>query len=110
MLRQAPPLPVVRHEHSRAGESHGSLAIVDVTAPPAPTHMSEFFQDAPRLGNQWLDDRPLRELLTALWPHELYAELAPGLERLGDRAAGEMLALADAAESEPPRHVPFDPW
>jgi alkylation response protein AidB-like acyl-CoA dehydrogenase len=72
--------------------------------------MPEFFQDAPRLGNQWQDDRPLRALVARLLPPDVHAALAPGLDHLGARAGGDLLALADAAEAEPPRHVPFDAW
>ncbi len=51
--------------------------------------MSEFFQDPPRLGNQYDDD---------------------ALRRLGHRAATDILALGEAAEASPPRHVPYDAW
>lgn len=72
--------------------------------------MSEFFQDPPRLGNQYDDDRVLRSYLRRALPDDMLAEIEPGLHALGSRAAGEMLALADAAEAEPPRHVPYDAW
>ena len=72
--------------------------------------MSEFFQDGPRLGNQFDDDRVLRSYLQRTLPDEVRADIEPGLRALGARAAGEMLALADAAEAEPPRHVPYDAW
>jgi alkylation response protein AidB-like acyl-CoA dehydrogenase len=72
--------------------------------------MPEFFQDAPQLGNQWRDDRALRSLASVLLPADVLAELEPGLDRLGARAGGEMLGLADAAEANPPRHVPYDAW
>jgi alkylation response protein AidB-like acyl-CoA dehydrogenase len=32
------------------------------------------------------------------------------LQRFGERVATDILALGDAAEAAPPRHVPFDPW
>jgi alkylation response protein AidB-like acyl-CoA dehydrogenase len=34
----------------------------------------------------------------------------PELLRLGARAVGDILSLGEAAEAEPPRHVPYDPW
>ncbi|MGB9429797.1 MAG: acyl-CoA dehydrogenase family protein [Gammaproteobacteria bacterium] len=70
----------------------------------------EFFQDAPILGNQYQDDRVLQTWLKARLPPEMLREIAPGLERLGGRAAGDMLAMAADAEAHPPRHVPYDPW
>ena len=72
--------------------------------------MSEFFQDPPRLGNQYDDDRVLRSYLHRVLPDDVLAQVEPGLRALGARAAGEMLALADAAEAEPPRLVPYDAW
>jgi len=72
--------------------------------------MTEFFQDAPRLGNQFLDDRLLRGYLRRVLPAPAHADVEPGLRRLGERAATDLLALAEAAEQQPPRHVPFDPW
>ena len=72
--------------------------------------MSSFFQEPPRLGNQYDDDRVLRSFLRRyLTPHVL-AEAEPGLRRLGGRAAGEMIELAREAERAPPVHVPFDAW
>src|SRR5512132_3943372 len=71
--------------------------------------MTEFFQDAPALGNQLLDDRLLRGYLRRVLPAAAHADVEPGLRRLGERAATDLLALADAAE-QPPRHVPYDPW
>jgi alkylation response protein AidB-like acyl-CoA dehydrogenase len=72
--------------------------------------MTEFYQDAPRLGNQYLDDRVLRSYLRRALPPEVRREIEPGLHRLGERVATDILALGDAAEQSPPRHVPYDPW
>ncbi|HET7457035.1 MAG TPA: acyl-CoA dehydrogenase family protein [Gemmatimonadaceae bacterium] len=72
--------------------------------------MTEFFQDAPRLGNQFLDDRVLRSYLRRTLSDDVHADVEPGLASLGARAAGDLLALADAAEAQPPRHVPYDAW
>ena len=72
--------------------------------------MSEFIQDGPRLGHPYRDDAVLRRLLVRVLPAAMFEEIEPGLERLGARAAGEMLALAEEAETNPPRHVPFDAW
>lgn len=71
---------------------------------------SEFFQDAPELGNQYRDDAALQAWLKAHLPAEVLKQITPGLERLGERAAGDMLAMAADAEAHPPRHVPYDPW
>jgi len=70
----------------------------------------EFHQDGPRLGNQYETDSLLRGYLRWRMPAPALAEIEPGLARLGHRAATDLLALGDAAEAEPPRHVPYDPW
>jgi hypothetical protein len=72
--------------------------------------MSEFFQDGPTLGNQYDDDRVLRSYLRRKLPAAVLADVEPSLRRLGERAATDILDIGDAAEREPPRHVPYDPW
>jgi alkylation response protein AidB-like acyl-CoA dehydrogenase len=72
--------------------------------------MREFFQDGPVLGNQYDEDRVLRDYLRWKFPAALLAEIAPGLRRLGERAVTDVLALGQAAEASPPRHIPYDPW
>jgi putative acyl-CoA dehydrogenase len=70
----------------------------------------EFFQDAPRLTNQYDDDPLLAPYLQRVLPSKMVSEIEPSLHRLGARAAGELLALDAAAEANPPRHVVYDPW
>ena len=72
--------------------------------------MSEFFQDPPRLGNQYDDDALLRAYLRWRLPANMLAEIEPDLRRLGHRAATDILALGESAEASPPRHVPYDAW
>ena len=74
------------------------------------TSAGAFFQDGPQLGNQYQDDGVLQDWLKHRMPAAVLRDIAPGLEKLGARAAGEMLALTVAAESQPPRHVPYDAW
>jgi len=72
--------------------------------------MSEFFQDPPRLGNQHDDDAFLRAYLRWRLPADMLAEIEPDLRRLGHRAVTDILALGEAAEASPPRHVAYDGW
>ena len=69
--------------------------------------MSSFFQDPPRLGNQYDDDRVLRSFLRRSLTPQVLADAEPRLRRLGARAAGEMIELAREAERKPPVHVPY---
>jgi alkylation response protein AidB-like acyl-CoA dehydrogenase len=72
--------------------------------------MPEFFQDPPRLGNQYDDDALLRAYLRWRLPAGMRAEIEPDLRRLGERAVTDIFALGESAEASPPRHVPFDAW
>jgi alkylation response protein AidB-like acyl-CoA dehydrogenase len=72
--------------------------------------MADFFQSPPALGNQFTTDVALRALLARLLPAEAMAQVTPDLERLGARAVDDIARAGDRAESEPPRHVPFDAW
>lgn len=72
--------------------------------------MPEFYQDGPVLGNQYTTDAVLRSYLRRTLPAPLLAALEPEFERLGERVATDVLALGEAAEADPPRHVPFDAW
>lgn len=72
--------------------------------------MSEFFQDPPRLGNQYDDDAFLRDYLRWRLPAKMLAEVEPELRRLGHRTVTDILALSESAEASPPRHVPYDGW
>lgn len=69
-----------------------------------------FFQQAPVLDNQYQDDAVLRAHLQRVLPHEALAGVEAQLDAMGEHAAGYMLALQDAAEANPPEHVPFDAW
>ncbi len=70
----------------------------------------EFYQDAPRLANTYTADAALRSYLARVLPPSVRAELEPELERFGARCAGDILALGEQAESEPPRLVQYDAW
>jgi putative acyl-CoA dehydrogenase len=72
--------------------------------------MRDFFQDAPKLGNQYDDDVVLRSYVRRRLPAPVLADVEPNLRRLGQRVATDILELAEAAEREPPQHVPYDPW
>jgi putative acyl-CoA dehydrogenase len=70
----------------------------------------DFYQDAPRLTNQYDDDPLLGSYLRWRLPSNMIHDIEPSLQRLGARAASELLTLDAAAEASPPRHVPYDPW
>lgn len=62
------------------------------------------------IGNPYRADRALREYLERALPPDLAAAVEPDFDALGERAAGDLLELAQRAEREQPRHVPYDAW
>ena len=70
----------------------------------------EFLQDPPLLTNTFAADPTLRDAVERLLPSDLHARLLPAWRDLGEAAVGPLAALAREAESDPPRHVPYDAW
>lgn len=69
-----------------------------------------FFQDPPRLENQFRSDRVLRSYLARTLPHEVRAAIEPSLDALGEQAAGPLLALQQADRLHEPVLTQWDPW
>src|SRR5688572_9952114 len=72
--------------------------------------MPGFIQDPPTLGNQYDDDALLRAYLRWRLPASMCAEIEPELRVLGERVVTDILALGEAAEASPPRHLPYNAW
>lgn len=72
--------------------------------------MKNFYQDGPSLSNTYRSDETLQKIMKALLPPEAQKVALPHLENLGERAVTDMLTWAQEAESQPPEHIPFDPW
>jgi alkylation response protein AidB-like acyl-CoA dehydrogenase len=72
--------------------------------------MSEFFQEAPQLKNQYIEDRLLQAYLHWRIPAQIMSNLTPHLKHLGQRAVTDLLAWADDAEKNQPKLIPYDPW
>lgn len=73
--------------------------------------MSEsFFQAGPEIGNQFRDDSLLRAVLAQKLPRDVAEAAKPELDRMGERAATDLLSASRNAEAVEPVHVPYDPW
>lgn len=70
----------------------------------------DFYQESPVLQNQYTQDPLLARYLKKKMPADVFQSITGDLNRLGELAAGPMLAWADEAERTPPVHVPYDPW
>jgi putative acyl-CoA dehydrogenase len=72
--------------------------------------MSDFFQKAPRLANQFLSDRVLKSLLRRKLPKDALGQVEADLSRFGERVVTDVLRMGEEAEAQPPRLVQIDPW
>jgi acyl-CoA dehydrogenase len=71
-----------------------------------------FFQDPPRLRDEWAEDPAIRNYLARVLPHDVLDAVTPSLAEMGELAAGELYDIhcaMDNLENEP-RLVSFDPW
>ncbi|HEY8270407.1 MAG TPA: acyl-CoA dehydrogenase family protein, partial [Pseudobdellovibrionaceae bacterium] len=71
---------------------------------------NEFFQEGPQLKNQYTEDRLLQAYLHWRIPPQFIVNFTPHLKHLGQRAVTDMLGWAEEAETNPPKHIPYDAW
>ena len=69
-----------------------------------------FFQDPPRLGNQYDDDPLLGEYLARRLPSEARAAIEPELRAIGELAGGRLYALQQADRLNEPVLTQWDAW
>jgi alkylation response protein AidB-like acyl-CoA dehydrogenase len=69
-----------------------------------------FNQPPPALGNQYEDDRVLREYLSRALPLDVRTAIEPGLREMGGLAGGPLYAFQLADRDSEPLHTPFDAW
>lgn len=72
--------------------------------------MTDFFQTGPELKNQYSSDPILPSFLKRTLPASVFSQAEEELNRLGARAAGDLLTLSRQAEREKPEHIPYNPW
>ena len=82
------------------------------STPPAfsRANYGAFFQSAPRLGNQWLDDPILSWYWGQRAPASVVAEIELDLRTFGARVADDVLESHLECEANPPRLEQFDAW
>src|SRR5690606_32835568 len=74
------------------------------------TKQKPFIQEAPHLGNQFLEDSALLDYMQFLLPTEVINQAKPDLINLGHRVIAEIQDYARDAERNQPKHEPFDAW
>ena len=70
----------------------------------------DFYQDPPILENTFDSDALLQKRMKSSFSGTDLSNVTQHLSRVGHLASSEWLELANQAETNPPRHVPFDPW
>jgi len=70
----------------------------------------DFFQDPPRLGNQYDADLLLRSWLERTLPEPVRKAIEPELREMGELAASTLLELSMRGRRDEPQLVPYDPW
>ncbi|HVN84458.1 MAG TPA: acyl-CoA dehydrogenase family protein [Candidatus Binatia bacterium] len=69
-----------------------------------------FTQDPPRLGNQYDDDRVLRDFLSRTVPPDVQRDIGPSLREMGAQAGGDLFALSQRYRDAEPELIQWDPW
>ncbi|MBC7473478.1 MAG: acyl-CoA dehydrogenase family protein [Candidatus Sericytochromatia bacterium] len=72
--------------------------------------MSDFFQEAPVLNNQYQSDKLLKSYLKRLLPSDIIENIEKDLNNLGERVTTDILDMANDAEKNTPQLTQFDPW
>ena len=70
----------------------------------------DFFQEPPRLGNQYDGDRLLRSWLERTLPEPVRRAVEPELREMGELAATTLLDLSLRGRRDEPELVPYDGW
>jgi len=70
----------------------------------------DFFQDPPRLGNQYDGDLMLRSWLERTLPDPVRREVEPELREMGELAATSLFDASMRGRRDEPELVPYDAW
>eukprot|EP01065_Artemidia_motanka_P029283 TRINITY_DN35427_c0_g1_i1.p1 TRINITY_DN35427_c0_g1~~TRINITY_DN35427_c0_g1_i1.p1 ORF type:complete len:588 (+),score=197.19 TRINITY_DN35427_c0_g1_i1:60-1823(+) len=79
-------------------------------APGAQRPPGSFYQDPPRIGNQYDADHHLQRALQRLLAPGTMTEVEPDLRRFGERVATDVMEMSDDASCDQPRIRPYDNW
>ncbi|XP_045209174.2 acyl-CoA dehydrogenase family member 11-like isoform X1 [Mercenaria mercenaria] len=97
-----------RHQHTQASSFEGATREFDF--PFARARLGTFVQEAPVLGNQYLEDATLQSYLKRHVPEHVLGEIEPDLVKFGKKVATEMYDLSLQCEKEQPYVEKFTGW
>uniref|UniRef100_A0A8D0LCY8 Acyl-CoA dehydrogenase n=1 Tax=Sphenodon punctatus TaxID=8508 RepID=A0A8D0LCY8_SPHPU len=95
---------------SQQAETMDKRILQELKAPFARTETGTFFQEQPRIGNQYLEDGLLQRYLKVHLPPKVFTEVSQDLERFGSRVMDEIDSLGRECELTPPRLQQYDAW
>lgn len=72
--------------------------------------MQPFNQPPPALGNQYDEDRALKQLLARVLPEDVLADIEPALREMGELAGGELYRMQQEDRLAEPVLTQWDPW
>ncbi|XP_030073720.1 acyl-CoA dehydrogenase family member 11 [Microcaecilia unicolor] len=91
-------------------EKPDKAILEELKVPFSRTSVGTFFQDRPKLGNQYLEDAFLQGYLKRHLPPKVFEEVNQQLERFGARVADEIDCLGRECELNPPQLQQYDAW
>ncbi|KAM5193986.1 acyl-CoA dehydrogenase family member 11-like [Mantella aurantiaca] len=97
--------PAISHEDSK---SHAVLE--ELRMPFSRSAIGSFFQEQPKLGNQFLEDALLQDYLKRYLPPLVLEQASGDLERFGQRIVEEIDSLGRECELNPPQLQQYNAW
>ncbi|XP_053324551.1 acyl-CoA dehydrogenase family member 11-like [Spea bombifrons] len=82
----------------------------EIKIPFSHAHIGNFFQEQPKLGNQFLEDTLLQNYLKRHLPPAILEEVSQDFERFGQRLVDEIDSLGRECELNPPQLQQYDAW
>ncbi|XP_073169707.1 acyl-CoA dehydrogenase family member 11-like isoform X4 [Lepidochelys kempii] len=95
---------------SQKVETWDKCTLQELKVPFARTEIGTFFQEQPRIGNQYLEDAFLQRYLKTRLPPQVLEKVSLDLERFGARVAAEIDGLGHECELNPPALQHYDAW
>ncbi|XP_032630178.1 acyl-CoA dehydrogenase family member 11-like isoform X2 [Chelonoidis abingdonii] len=111
LLPQCPKLGAkMSAGQSQKAETWDKGTLQELKVPFARTEIGTFFQEQPRIGNQYLEDAFLQRYLKTHLPSQVLEKVSLDLERFGARVTAEIDSLGRECELNPPALLHYDAW
>ncbi|CAH2294969.1 acyl- dehydrogenase family member 11-like [Pelobates cultripes] len=95
---------------TNAADSQQQAVLEELKMPFSRAMIGNFFQERPKLGNQFLEDAMLQSYLKRHLPPVVLEEVSQDLDRFSQRLVEEIDALGRECELNPPKLQQYDAW